>query len=468
MSNNKYDQFVNISYSGRELLKKHSLNESGTWRVHGEDPNCDWGGWHDMPFIGTFEGKLENVIRQVVEMPGFWQHGAGGKIEKVNVIKDTGTTNQIMELRNQCKVAQETLNTTEQAGVLTMNKKYDLVVFIGRFQIVHNAHMQIIKNASQMANKVLVIVGSADKPRTYKNPFSFDERKAMLQQASEEFGVNNMVVGKVNDHTYNDMAWAAQVQRVVTKHAETPWSDYPKRIALIGHKKDDSSFYLNFFPQWNFIDQDLAEPLDATQVRDLYFNRKMNMNYIRGVVPNSVVNFLVDFKTESNQEYEQVIREKEFIEKYKKQYEHLPYAPTFVTTDAVVVQSGHVLMIRRRSEPGKGLWAFPGGFLNAKTDRSLVDAMIRELREETGLKIPEKVLKGSITNQRTFDAIDRSARGRTITTAFKVELDDTSELPKVKGMDDAEKAKWIPISEVKRNECFEDHFDILEWAIGGI
>lgn len=342
-----------------------------------------------------------------------------------------------------------------------MNKPYDIVVFIGRFQIAHNAHLQIIKNASELANKVLVIVGSADKPRTYKNPFSVAERACMLKTAAAELNITNMVVESVHDHTYNDNAWAAQIQKTVSKWEGIPWSDYPKKIALIGHKKDASSFYLDFFPQWDFIDQDLAEPLDATQVRDLYFNRKMNMNYIRGVVPTSVVKFLEDFRTNHAEEYEQVIREKEFIDKYKKQYEHLPYAPTFVTTDAVVVQSGHVLMIKRRSEPGKGLWAFPGGFLNAKTDRSLVDCMIRELCEETGLKIPEKVIKGSIVKQKTFDAIDRSARGRTITTAFLVQLEG-NKLPKVKGLDDASKAFWVPISDVKRDRCFEDHYCILE------
>jgi bifunctional NMN adenylyltransferase/nudix hydrolase len=338
-------------------------------------------------------------------------------------------------------------------------KKYDLIVFIGRFQIVHNAHMQIIKNASEMADRVLLIIGSADKPRTYKNPFSVTERTQMLIDAAKEYQIPKLEIDHIHDHTYNDTAWAAQVQRVVSRHDHF-WTDYPKKIGLIGHKKDDSSFYLDMFPQWDFIEQELAEPLDATQVRDLYFNRKMNMNYIRGVVPVSIVNYLEQFKTEHSEAYEQIIREKEFVAGYKKQYEHLPYAPTFVTTDAVVVQSGHVLMIKRRAEPGKGLWAFPGGFLNAKTDRSLVDAMIRELREETGLKIPEKVLKGSITKQKTFDAIERSARGRTITTAFKIELEGT-ELPRVKGMDDAIRARWVPISEVKRQECFEDHWEIL-------
>jgi len=343
------------------------------------------------------------------------------------------------------------------------NKPYDIVVFIGRFQIVHNAHKAIIHRASQLANhKVLVIVGSADKPRTYKNPFTTNERKVMLSAATKDCSVP-VVIDHVYDNTYNDTAWAAQVQQVVSKHAENPLSDNVMKIAIIGHKKDESSFYLDMFPQWDLIEQELIEPLDATQIRDLYFNRKMNLNYIRGVVPATTMEFLEDFCYDPA--YEQLIREKEFIINYKKQYEHLPYAPTFVTTDAVVVQSGHVLMIKRRSEPGKGLWGFPGGFLNAKTDRSLVDCMIRELHEETGLKVPEKVLRGSITKQKTFDAIDRSSRGRTITTAFLVQLEG-ADLPRVKGMDDAEKAKWIPVGEVRRHKCFEDHFEILQDMVG--
>ena len=150
---------------------------------------------------------------------------------------------------------------------------------------------------------------------------------------------------------------------------------------------------------------------------------------------------------------------------YKKQYASLPYAPVFVTTDAVVICSGHVLMIKRRSEPGKGLWAMPGGFLNASTDRSVQDAMIRELREETGIKVPAPVLIGSIVRSKVFDAIDRSARGRTITHCFRIDLPN-GDLPKVKGMDDAEKAQWIPISELDSSVCFEDHYEILTTMIG--
>ncbi len=335
--------------------------------------------------------------------------------------------------------------------------KYDVIVYIGRFQPVHLAHYEVIKRALQMAHEVIVIVGSAKQPRTYKNPFTAEERQSMLKSAIGT--TSNMSLSQITDRPYNDQAWAIEIQENVSIRGIT--SD--RKVAIIGHKKDESSFYLDMFPQWDFIDSGSIEPLNATDIRDLYFRKDANMRFIKHVVPPQVFSFLEKFK--ETEDYQQIIREREFILKYKKQYEHLPYAPTFVTADAVVIQSGHVLMIKRKAEPGKGLWALPGGFLDAKTDRSMESCAIRELKEETGIKVPVPVLTGSIKETKVFDAIDRSARGRTITHAFKIVLPD-GPLPKVKGMDDAEKAKWIPVGELNSEECFEDHYSIITTFLG--
>ena len=340
-----------------------------------------------------------------------------------------------------------------------MNKPYDLAVFIGRLQGLHSPHASLIERASQLSDKVLVIIGSADRPRTFKNPFTTEERRQMVMALAPSIE-SQLVTDHVYDNTYNDTAWAAHVQKVVSKHIPLKWSDRPKKVALVGHKKDETSFYLDMFPQWDYIDQKSIEPLSASQIRELYFCNSVNMNFIRGVVPESTFLFLEKFKETS--EYQQIIREREFIETNKKQYEHLKYGIIFQTVDAIVVQSGHVLMIKRRAEPGKGLWAFPGGYLDAKKDRTVEDGMIRELFEETGIKVPEKVLRGSITKRKRYDAINRSERGRIITDAFKIELEDSQPLPRVRGADDAEKAKWIPIAEIRRDQCFEDHYEILQ------
>jgi bifunctional NMN adenylyltransferase/nudix hydrolase len=52
-------------------------------------------------------------------------------------------------------------------------------------------------------------------------------------------------------------------------------------------------------------------------------------------------------------------------------------------------------------------------------------------------------------------------RGRTITHAYHIALPHNTELPYVKGSDDADKAKWWPLSEVKREMMYEDHLDII-------
>jgi bifunctional NMN adenylyltransferase/nudix hydrolase len=337
------------------------------------------------------------------------------------------------------------------------DKKYDTLVLIGRFQPLHNAHVEIIKRATALCDQLIVITGSANQPRTYKNPFTSKERERMIHYATS--GLSMRIHVEANPDTlYNDQAWAVRVQGIVSKYAELG-----DKIGIIGHKKDDSSFYLDMFPQWGFENVGLVEFLSAVDIRDLYFRREVNMNFIKHVVPESTFEFLENFKETS--EYEQIIREREFVINYKKQYASLPYPPIFSTADAVVIQSGHVLMIRRRAEPGKGLWALPGGYVNANTDKSVEAAMLRELREETKIKVPEPVLKGSIVRSRVFDAIDRSPRGRIITHAFHIVLPD-GELPKVKGSDDAEKAKWVPIAEVRSDECFEDHYEILQHFVG--
>lgn len=336
--------------------------------------------------------------------------------------------------------------------------KYDLIVFIGRFQPFHIGHQVVVANALQQASRVMVLVGSAGKPRSSKNPWTFGERKEMIAASlGEDSG--RVIIEPLYDKTYNDSAWAAQVQSIVDTYITEHGVTNPK-VGLIGHIKDNSSYYLKMFPQWAFVEHQLNDAVHATDVRDVLFQEK-SIKYLDGILPPSVKQMVMEFTNTPT--FAALKQEHKYIQHYRKAWENSPYPPTFVTTDAIVIQSGHVLLIERKSAPGKGLWAMPGGFLNQ--NETIVNGIVRELYEETRLKVPKPVLIGSIIKREVFDDPSRSERGRIITHAALIQL-PPGELPAVKGSDDARKAKWVPISELKESNMFEDHFFIIQQMIG--
>ena len=52
---------------------------------------------------------------------------------------------------------------------------------------------------------------------------------------------------------------------------------------------------------------------------------------------------------------------------------------------AVIVKDGRILLVQRGTEPGLGRWSIPGGLI--EVGESLIEAVVREVREETGLEV---------------------------------------------------------------------------------
>lgn len=130
------------------------------------------------------------------------------------------------------------------------------------------------------------------------------------------------------------------------------------------------------------------------------------------------------------------------------------YPRPAVTADCVVIAKEiepKVLLIRRGNEPFKGQWAFPGGFMNM--EETTEQCAVRELEEETGLKVTEIKQIGA------YSKVDRDPRGRTVTVAYLVVIDKAEA---VKGGDDAAKAQWFPISGLPKLAF--DHEEIMKDA----
>ena len=86
-------------------------------------------------------------------------------------------------------------------------------------------------------------------------------------------------------------------------------------------------------------------------------------------------------------------------------------------------------------------------------DETTEQCAIRELEEETGLKVTDLHQIGA------YSKIDRDPRGRTITVAYLAIVDSPAP---VKGQDDAAKAEWFPITDLPHLAF--DHYDIMKDA----
>ncbi len=347
-----------------------------------------------------------------------------------------------------------------------------LTVFIGRFSPFHLGHEEVLKRALLSSEVVLLLIGSADSSRTIKNPFTYTERKEIVRNwyirniSHNSFG--HLIMARLNDYPYNDQEWIAEVQAEVN----VVRSQYPhiadNQIYLTGAKRDASTWYLeafgSFFKQDFVSESKIGFDFSATQLRDDFFTGGHAWEY---KCPQETISFLDHYRKTTY--FDDMIVEYAYISKYKDSWKAAPFPPTFLTVDACVVQSGHILVITRGEQPGKGLLALPGGFV--EQNERLIDACVRELKEETSIEMSPAQLYGSIRAKEVFDYPDRSLRGRTVTTTFLFKLRDTFDLPKVKPQRrEVLKLEWMPIATAfsDMTKWFEDHGHMAKTMIARV
>ncbi|MCA6070264.1 MAG: NUDIX domain-containing protein [Endomicrobium sp.] len=327
----------------------------------------------------------------------------------------------------------------------------DVIVHIGRFQPPTLAHLEIIKKAQSLAKKVIVIVGSAKKARSVCNPWTSLERIEMLR-STKEIDHKRLIIAPIPDSNYDFSWWLAEVEKIVKQNTNSDDS-----IGVIGYKKDDTSYYLDYFPKWKFVEMPkLYSGLSATQVRERLFEN----NYVSHVT-DEIGKWLTNWIVNNDVIYSTLKEEYHYIKKYKDMWKSTLFTPVFVTTDAIVICKENILLIRRGNNPGKNLYAMPGGFL--EQTEFITDCAIRELRGKTRIDVDNNALKKSLSFVKVFDDPFRDQMGRSIAHVhlFNLEL---SKFPNVKLSDSASDVRWMSIKNLDelQDKFFGDHYQIIK------
>jgi len=130
------------------------------------------------------------------------------------------------------------------------------------------------------------------------------------------------------------------------------------------------------------------------------------------------------------------------------------YENPALAVDAVWVRSGRVLLVRRGRAPFRGFWALPGGFVELR--ETVEEALVRELREETGLSGRPVAIVG------VYSGPDRDPRKPTTSVAFRV----VGRGGRPVGGDDAASAAWVLLADA--HPLAFDHGQILADALRSV
>lgn len=340
--------------------------------------------------------------------------------------------------------------------------EFDAVVIIGRTQPFTLGHAAQVRRALEKADVVVMLVGSSNRIRGQRNPFNFEERKALIRAYLETLKIED-AVGRVRilplpDRVYDLQGWLKQTHALVV-HAlhDRPFA---ARIAIAGHESDNSADYKDLFPQWTFLPMPGAKEIEATHLREKYLAGAVVFDgWWTDRAPETTIEFLHRFR--GTPAYGELLADREEILVNKAKYGEGP----FVAADAMVIQSGNVLLIERGKRPSQGAWALPGGFLDADRKETLFDCAVRELFEETMIDLSgltKRDLSHFYRGRDTFDDPYRSERGIIVSGAFIFELPPSYALPPVRGADDAQSAFWRPLAEIAPTRMFDDHAFIIE------
>lgn len=165
-------------------------------------------------------------------------------------------------------------------------------VIIARFQPVHNGHIYLVKKACEENEKVLLLVGSADKVNK-RNPLPVEMRIEFLTQALSESG---LLSDKVLIKALDDLTNESDNSHEWGFYLYTKISEYANSAKFTIYYSDGFEIITSWFPSWalkNNISLSLiarngaTDGISATKVREMIMSKDEDL---KNIVPTHVYN----------------------------------------------------------------------------------------------------------------------------------------------------------------------------------
>ncbi|EOE0522520.1 NUDIX domain-containing protein [Providencia stuartii] len=146
-------------------------------------------------------------------------------------------------------------------------------------------------------------------------------------------------------------------------------------------------------------------------------------------------------------------------QEYLSKYDRNAYLSPLVTVDAVLFtyheETLKVLLVERANHPDKGMWGLPGGFIDEEQDSTLEQAILRKLKEKTG------VIPPYIEQLCTVGNHFRDKRGWSVTVCYTALIAYQACQHYI---DSVGSAKWVAIRDIENMSLAFDHSMLYQQA----
>jgi len=179
-----------------------------------------------------------------------------------------------------------------------MSYLYKTGLIVGRFQMLHNGHKQIVEQALELCRTVVVFIGSSQEALTKNNPFSYYVRKQMFEKVfATEVATKRLIIKSLPDiGVGNNDIWG----RYVLGRFEAAFNKLPD-IYISGCEKVRSTWFNN----------DIAPTTDELRITRTHIN--VSATQCRELVANG------DFETCRQYIPEELYDDFEFYQKIIKE-----------------------------------------------------------------------------------------------------------------------------------------------------
>jgi bifunctional NMN adenylyltransferase/nudix hydrolase len=331
---------------------------------------------------------------------------------------------------------------------------YVASVFIGRFQPFHKGHLNSVKLALKQSEKLIIILGSYRMSPSLRAPWSAGERMEMIKACLTSSQLKRIHFVQVRDRLYCEEMWINNIKGEVFK---ITGSKVP--VAIIGHEKDSSSYYLKIFPHWKFLETGNYEGINATEIRKKFFLSK-HLESAYEKTPKQIVIWLKKYRKSI---YFKKLKTKFlYVDKFlKNEGSLLPHE----ICNSIIFCCGYILFVRSKNPLSKDLLSLPEAKPAQKEGHK--KCSIRGLLEETKISMSFEKIEASFQREGEFNFPGRFPLCKQTSYTFFYKLNETF-LPEVSQGKGVESVEWILLDDVYllENQIYSDHFQIIQWFLG--